>query len=52
MRSLPGNCPNLPQGNLEGAGIVPSDFRDRAVDIILIPTALTVDQYGGARMDR
>jgi hypothetical protein len=28
------------------------DFRDGAVDIILIPEALTVDQYGGARMDR
>ena len=52
MRPLPGSCPNLPQGDLEGAGAVSSDFRDGAVDIILIPKALSVDQYGGARMDR
>jgi hypothetical protein len=52
MRPLPGSCPNLPQGNLERAGAVSSDFRDGAADISLIPEALTVDQYGGARMDR
>jgi hypothetical protein len=51
MRPLPGSCSNLPQGNLERAGTVSSDFCDGAVDIILIPKALAVDQYGGARMD-
>jgi hypothetical protein len=33
---------------MERAGAVSSDFRDGAVDIVLIPEALTVDQYGGA----
>jgi hypothetical protein len=48
MRPLPGSCPNLPQGNLEGAGAVSSDFRDGAVDIILIPKSLTANNYGSA----
>jgi hypothetical protein len=37
---------------MEGAGSVSSDFRDGAVEIILIPEALTFDQYGGAIMHR
>ncbi len=52
MRPLPGSCPDFPQGNLERAGARSSDFCDGAVEIILIPMALTVDQYGGTRMDR
>jgi hypothetical protein len=43
MRPLPGSCPDFPQGNLEREGAVSSDFRDGAIDIILIPKALTVD---------
>jgi hypothetical protein len=52
MRPAPDSGPNLPQGNLERARAVASDFRDGAVDIILIPEALTIGQYGGTGMDR
>jgi len=52
MSRPPGGCPNFPQGNLERAGAVSSDFGEGAVGFILIPKALIVDQYGGTRMDR
>jgi hypothetical protein len=52
MRPLPGSCPNSPHGDLERAGAVSSDFRDGAVELIVIPEVLPVDQDGGARMDR
>jgi hypothetical protein len=52
MRPFPGNRPNFPQGNLERAAAISTNFCDRAIEVILIPEALTADQYGGARMDR
>jgi hypothetical protein len=47
-----GNRPNFPQGNLERAAAISTNFRDREIEVILIPEALMGDQYGGARMDR
>jgi hypothetical protein len=52
MRPLPGSFPNLPQGNLERECAFSSNFRDSAGEIILIPGALAVDEYGSARMDQ
>jgi len=52
MRPFPGNCPNFPQGNLERTGALSTNLRDGPIEIILIPEALTADQYGAARRDR
>lgn len=52
MRPASRNLPDRPQGKLEGTGAVASDFREDALDIIPVPTPITLDQEGRARVDR